>query len=44
VSETVDYLRGQLGEEAWVEGMHPEIPESRVVQNPYTYTYEERAR
>jgi 5-methylthioadenosine/S-adenosylhomocysteine deaminase len=40
VSETVDYLRGQLGEEAWAEGMHPEIPESRVVHNPYTYTYE----
>jgi 5-methylthioadenosine/S-adenosylhomocysteine deaminase len=40
VTETVDYLRGQLGDEAWVEGMHPEIPEARVINNPYTYTYE----
>jgi len=28
-----------LGEEAWVEGMHPEIPEAKVLENPYTYTY-----
>jgi cytosine/adenosine deaminase-related metal-dependent hydrolase len=40
VASTVDYLRAQLGEEAWVEGMHPEIPETRVISNPYTYTYE----
>jgi 5-methylthioadenosine/S-adenosylhomocysteine deaminase len=39
VAETVDYLRTQLGNEAWNEGMHPEIPETRVVTNPYTYTY-----
>ena len=25
-SETVEYLQGQLGPEAWAEGMHPEIP------------------
>jgi 5-methylthioadenosine/S-adenosylhomocysteine deaminase len=41
VEQTVDYLRGQLGEAAWVEGMHPEIPEQRVLENPYTYTYAE---
>jgi cytosine/adenosine deaminase-related metal-dependent hydrolase len=40
VEQTVDYLRGQLGDEAWFEGMHPEIPEARVLANPYTYTYE----
>jgi cytosine/adenosine deaminase-related metal-dependent hydrolase len=40
VQETVDYLRGRLGEAAWVDGMHPEIPETRVLDNPYTYTYE----
>jgi cytosine/adenosine deaminase-related metal-dependent hydrolase len=40
--ETVDYLRGQLGEDAWVEGMHPDIPEAKVLENPYTYTYTER--
>jgi cytosine/adenosine deaminase-related metal-dependent hydrolase len=37
--QTVEYLRGQLGEEAWHDGMHPEIPESPVRENPYTYTY-----
>ena len=33
--------RGELGPEAWSEGMHPEIPETRVLDNPYTYTYTE---
>src|SRR5215468_723719 len=37
--QTVDYLKGELGPEAWDEGMHPEIPETRVLDNPYTYTY-----
>ena len=39
VNETVQYLRSQLGEDAWIEGMHPEIPELRVLENPYKYTY-----
>jgi len=39
VGQTVEYLHGQLGPEAWTEGMHPEIPETRVLHNPYTYTY-----
>jgi cytosine/adenosine deaminase-related metal-dependent hydrolase len=38
VEQTVDYLRGELGPEAWAEGMHPEIPETQVLGNPYTYT------
>jgi 5-methylthioadenosine/S-adenosylhomocysteine deaminase len=38
VEQTVDYLRGELGPEAWAEGMHPEIPETQVLDNPYTYT------
>ena len=38
VEETVDYLMGQLGPAAWTEGMHPEIPETTVLDNPYTYT------
>ncbi len=38
VGETVEYLQGQLGPEAWAEGMHPEIPETKVLDNPYTYT------
>jgi len=39
VGETVEYLKGELGPQAWHEGMHPEIPETRVLDNPYTYTY-----
>src|SRR5580693_890013 len=38
IEQTVDYLKGQLGPEAWTEGMHPEIPETKVLDNPYTYT------
>ncbi len=39
IEQTVEYLRGELGPDAWNEGMHPEIPETRVLENPYTYTY-----
>ncbi len=38
VESTVDYLMGELGEEAWTNGMHPDIPETKVLDNPYTYT------
>jgi 5-methylthioadenosine/S-adenosylhomocysteine deaminase len=38
VEQTVDYLQSQLGEKAWTDGMHPEIPETRALDNPYTYT------
>jgi 5-methylthioadenosine/S-adenosylhomocysteine deaminase len=38
VGQTVDYLQGQLGPEAWAEGMHPEIPATTELDNPYTYT------
>src|SRR5450755_1330437 len=41
IGQTVDYLKGELGPEAWADGMHPEIPETRVLANPYTYTYTE---
>jgi 5-methylthioadenosine/S-adenosylhomocysteine deaminase len=36
--QTVDYLRGQLGPEAWDEGMHPKIPETKTLATPYTYS------
>jgi 5-methylthioadenosine/S-adenosylhomocysteine deaminase len=39
IEGTVAYLRGALGED-WDKGMHPDIPESRVMHNPYTYTDE----
>lgn len=38
VEDTVEHLRSTLGEAAWHEGMHPEVPETRVLDNPYTYT------
>jgi 5-methylthioadenosine/S-adenosylhomocysteine deaminase len=38
VSATVDYLRKTMGEEAWQRGMNPEIPEARILSNPYQYT------
>ena len=38
IDQTVEYLMSELGPEAWAEGMHPEIPETKVLDNPYTYT------
>jgi 5-methylthioadenosine/S-adenosylhomocysteine deaminase len=38
IAQTVEYLQGQLGPDAWTEGMHPEIPATTVLDNPYTYT------
>lgn len=38
ITETVDYLRSTLGDQEWKAGMHPEIPESKVLDNPYAYT------
>jgi cytosine/adenosine deaminase-related metal-dependent hydrolase len=38
VEATVDYLRSAMGEEAWQKGMNPEVTETKVLDNPYTYT------
>jgi 5-methylthioadenosine/S-adenosylhomocysteine deaminase len=38
IESTVDYLRGQLGEEKWADGMNPQIPESEMFDNPYQYS------
>ena len=38
IEQTVEYLQGQLGPQAWTEGMHPDIPATTVLDNPYTYT------
>jgi urease alpha subunit len=38
IDNTVEYLRGQLGEDAWQGGMNPDIPESKVLDNPYQYS------
>jgi cytosine/adenosine deaminase-related metal-dependent hydrolase len=38
VEQTVDYLRAELGEDAWEKGMNPDVPQVEVLDNPYTYT------
>ena len=38
VAATVEYLRATLGDEAWVKGMSPDVPETTILDNPYTYT------
>ncbi|MBX6383723.1 MAG: amidohydrolase family protein [Microbispora sp.] len=38
VERTVEYLRSALGEEEWQKGMNPDIPETKILDNPYTYT------
>jgi cytosine/adenosine deaminase-related metal-dependent hydrolase len=38
VASTVEYLQGELGVDAWQEGMYPEVPERSVRENPYQYT------
>jgi cytosine/adenosine deaminase-related metal-dependent hydrolase len=38
VDRTVEYLRSTLGAEAWQQGMNPDVPETKVLDNPYTYT------
>jgi cytosine/adenosine deaminase-related metal-dependent hydrolase len=38
IERTVDHLRSALGEEAWRQGMNPEIPEPEVMENPYQYS------
>ncbi|MFD3456162.1 amidohydrolase family protein [Streptomyces sp. NPDC058691] len=35
---TVEYLRSQLGEEGWAKGMNPDVPETKILDNPYQYT------
>jgi cytosine/adenosine deaminase-related metal-dependent hydrolase len=38
VEQTVEHLQSELGQEAWEKGMNPDIPETKVLDNPYTYT------
>lgn len=38
VESTVEHLQSALGEEAWNAGMHPEVPETKILDNPYQYT------
>jgi hypothetical protein len=40
IGSTVEYLRGAIGEEAWQQGMFPDLPsaDAEVLDNPYQYT------
>jgi cytosine/adenosine deaminase-related metal-dependent hydrolase len=38
VEATIEHLVGEMGEEAWAKGMNPDIPETKIQENPYTYT------
>ncbi|MBW0115902.1 amidohydrolase family protein [Pseudonocardia abyssalis] len=38
VERTVEHLRSTMGEDAWLQGMNPDVPETKVLDNPYTYT------
>jgi 5-methylthioadenosine/S-adenosylhomocysteine deaminase len=38
VEQTVEHLQSTLGPEAWAGGMNPEVPETKILDNPYTYT------
>ncbi|GGA64590.1 amidohydrolase [Pseudoclavibacter endophyticus] len=38
IEDTVEHLRSTLGEETWDTDMNPDIPEPRVLDNPYMYT------
>jgi 5-methylthioadenosine/S-adenosylhomocysteine deaminase len=38
VEATIEYLVGTMGQDAWAKGMHPDIPETKIQENPYTYT------
>ncbi|MCD2192148.1 amidohydrolase family protein [Actinomycetospora endophytica] len=38
VEATVDHLRGTLGADAWGQGMNPDVPATKVLDNPYQYT------
>jgi hypothetical protein len=38
VEATIEHLVGEMGQEAWDKGMNPDVPETKVMDNPYTYT------
>jgi hypothetical protein len=38
VGATIAHLISTMGEDAWKKGMNPDVPETKVLDNPYTYT------
>ena len=41
VAASVEYVRGELGEDAWAEWMNPALPEDEPIANPYKYLGED---
>jgi cytosine/adenosine deaminase-related metal-dependent hydrolase len=37
IEETIDYAMRELGD-GWEAGMHPDVPETKIRENPYMYT------
>ena len=37
IEDTVEFAQRTIGD-AWTDCMHPEIPETQVLENPYQYT------
>jgi 5-methylthioadenosine/S-adenosylhomocysteine deaminase len=38
VAQTVEYARITMGPEAWAQAIAPDVPETDLIANPYTYT------
>lgn len=38
IEDTVEHLQREMGGDVWSGEMNPDIPETRVLDNPYTYT------
>jgi hypothetical protein len=38
IENTVEYLRGELGDDAWAAGMYPDQAATERLENPYQYT------
>ncbi|MGY4858540.1 amidohydrolase family protein [Cryobacterium sp. AP23] len=38
VEDTVTHLQSVMGDEVWTAGMNPDIPATKILDNPYTYT------
>ncbi|TMR11518.1 amidohydrolase [Nonomuraea turkmeniaca] len=38
VEQTIEHLRAEMGEDAWGKGMNPDVPATKILDNPYTYT------
>jgi cytosine/adenosine deaminase-related metal-dependent hydrolase len=38
IENTVDFLKGEMGEDVWRSGMNPDLPNAEVLDNPYQYT------